>query len=102
MKRAAIVKIVLAAYFSWADNAVLAEDVDAVTSPSGIAPGNVRQLAGWVQQQTGGDLFWDINLGYSSFFVLPARYRGILVTAPSLRYPRLEKRMACSGWRSAM
>ena len=25
--------------------------------PSVIAPGNVQQLAGWVQQQTGGDLF---------------------------------------------
>ncbi len=47
MKRSVIVKIVLAAYFSWADNAVLAEDVDAVTSPSGIAPGNVQQLAGY-------------------------------------------------------
>ena len=48
---------VLVAYFSWADNAVLAEDVDAVSSPSVIPPGNVQQLAGWVQEQTGGDLF---------------------------------------------
>lgn len=48
---------ILVAYFSWADNAVLADDVDAVASPSVIAPGNVQQLAGWVQQQTGGDLF---------------------------------------------
>lgn len=48
---------VLVAYFSWADNAVLAEDVDAVTSPSVIPPGNVQQLAGWVQEETGGDLF---------------------------------------------
>ena len=31
--------------------------MDAVASPSVIAPGNVQQLAGWVQQQTGGDLF---------------------------------------------
>ena len=45
------------AYFSWADNAVLAEDVDVVTSPSVAAPGNVQQLAGWVQEETGGDLF---------------------------------------------
>ena len=45
------------AYFSWADNAVLAEDVDAVSSPSVIPPGNVQQLAGWVQEETGGDLF---------------------------------------------
>lgn len=48
---------ILVAYFSWADNAILAEDVDAVASPSVISPGNVQQLAGWVQEQTGGDLF---------------------------------------------
>lgn len=48
---------VLVAYFSWADNAVLADDVDAVSSPSVIPPGNVQQLAGWVQEETGGDLF---------------------------------------------
>ena len=48
---------ILVAYFSWADNAILEEDVDAVTSPSVIAPGNVQELAGWVQEQTGGDLF---------------------------------------------
>ena len=39
------------------DNAILAEDVDAVASPSVIAPGNVQELAGWVQEETGGDLF---------------------------------------------
>ena len=48
---------ILVAYFSWADNAILAEDVDAVTSPSVVPPGNVQQLAGWVQEATGGDLF---------------------------------------------
>lgn len=48
---------ILVAYFSWADNAILADDVDAVTSPSVIPPGNVRQLANWVQEETGGDLF---------------------------------------------
>lgn len=48
---------ILVAYFSWADNAVLAEDVDAVASPSVISPGNVQQLAGWIQEETGGDLF---------------------------------------------
>ena len=49
---------VLVAYFSWADNAVLdGEVVDAVTSPSVTPPGNVQQLAGWVQEETGGDLF---------------------------------------------
>lgn len=47
----------LIAYFSWAENAVLEGDVDAVTSPSVLAPGNVQQLAGWVQEETGGDLF---------------------------------------------
>ena len=48
---------VLVAYFSWADNAILAEDVDAVASPSVVPPGNVQQLAQWVQEATGGDLF---------------------------------------------
>lgn len=48
---------ILVAYFSWADNAILAEDVDAVASPSVLAPGNVQELAGWVQEETGGDLF---------------------------------------------
>ena len=48
---------ILVAYFSWADNAVLAEDVDAVASPSVVPPGNVQELAGWVQEETGGDLF---------------------------------------------
>ena len=48
---------VLVAYFSWADNAVLTEEADAVSSPSVIPPGNVQQLAGWVQEETGGDLF---------------------------------------------
>ena len=48
---------ILVAYFSWADNAILADDVDAVSSPSVISLGNVEQLAGWVQEETGGDLF---------------------------------------------
>ena len=48
---------ILIAYFSWAENAILADDVDAVSSPSVIPPGNVQQLAGWVQEETGGDLF---------------------------------------------
>ncbi len=48
---------ILVAYFSWADNAVLAEDVDAVSSPSVIPSGNVQQLAGWVQEETGADVF---------------------------------------------
>lgn len=36
---------ILVAYFSWAENAILEEDVDAVASPSVIAPGNVQELA---------------------------------------------------------
>ena len=48
---------ILVAYFSWADNAILADDVDAVASPSVIPPGNVQQLAGWVQEETGGARF---------------------------------------------
>ena len=44
----------LVAYFSWAENAVLSEEVDAVTSPSVVPPGNVQQLAAWVQEATGG------------------------------------------------
>ncbi len=48
---------ILVAYFSWADNAVLDDDVDGVSSPSVIPPGNVQLLAGWVQEETGGDLF---------------------------------------------
>ena len=48
---------ILVAYFSWADNAILEGDVDAVASPSVLVPGNVQQLAGWVQEATGGDLF---------------------------------------------
>ena len=36
---------ILVAYFSWADNAVLDDDVDAISSPSVIPPGNVQQPA---------------------------------------------------------
>lgn len=48
---------ILVAYFSWAENAIQSEDIDAVTSPSVTAPGNVAQLASWVSGETGGDLF---------------------------------------------
>lgn len=48
---------ILVAYFSWADNAILEENVDVLASPSVISPGNVQQLAGWVQEETGADLF---------------------------------------------
>ena len=51
---------ILIAYFSWAENATqpaAGSEVDAITSPSVTQPGNVQQLAGWVQEETGGDLF---------------------------------------------
>ena len=48
---------VLVAYFSWADNAVIDGEVDAVASPSVTAPGNVQQLAQWISERTEGDLF---------------------------------------------
>lgn len=48
---------ILIAYFTWAENAVLKEDVDVVTSPSVVVPGNVQQLATWIQEETGGDIF---------------------------------------------
>ena len=48
---------ILVAYFSWADNAVIEGEVDAVSSPSVTKPGNVEQLALWVQEKTGGELF---------------------------------------------
>ena len=48
---------VLVAYFSWADNAVIDGEVDAVASPSVTTPGNVQQLAQWISERTGGDLF---------------------------------------------
>lgn len=47
---------ILVAYFSWADNA-LQDDIDAMTSPSVKIPGDVAQLASWIEEQTGGELF---------------------------------------------
>lgn len=47
---------ILVAYFSWAENAVQ-DDIDAMTSASVRAPGNVAQLAAWAAEETGGDLF---------------------------------------------
>lgn len=49
-------KKILVAYFSWADNAVQG-DIDAMTSASVSAPGNVAQLATWIGEKTGGELF---------------------------------------------
>ena len=39
----------------------------------------------------------DLISGYSSSLVFLTRYSGILVMAPSLRYPLFEKRMAYLG-----
>ena len=47
---------ILIAYFSWAENAVQ-DDIDAMTSASVKTPGNVAQLASWIAEETGGDLF---------------------------------------------
>ena len=52
---------ILIAYFTWAENTVVddpsAVDVDATTSASVLVPGHVAQMAGWIQSETGGDLF---------------------------------------------
>ena len=52
---------ILIAYFTWAENMVVegpsAVDVDATTSASVLLPGNAAKLAGWIQQEAGGDLF---------------------------------------------
>ena len=41
---------ILVAYFSLAENAIIDGEVDAVTSPSVTAPGNVAQMADWKGQ----------------------------------------------------
>lgn len=48
---------VLVAYFSWADNTEQDSEIDAISSPSVTIPGDVAQLANWVQEGTGGDIF---------------------------------------------
>lgn len=52
---------ILIAYFTWADNTVVEDpgtvDVDATTSASVLAPGNAAKIAGWIQQEVGGNLF---------------------------------------------
>lgn len=52
---------ILIAYFTWADNTHVDDpssvDVDASTSASVLAPGNAAQIASWIQQEVGGDLF---------------------------------------------
>lgn len=52
---------ILIAYFTWAENTVVADptvvNVDAATSASVFAPGNTGSMARWIQAETGGDLF---------------------------------------------
>lgn len=52
---------VLIAYFTWGDNTIVANpsvvDVDASTSASVLAPGNVARMASWIQNEVGGDIF---------------------------------------------
>lgn len=52
---------ILIAYFTWAENTHVenpdAVDVDATTSASVLQPGNAAKIAGWIQEQTGGELF---------------------------------------------
>lgn len=70
---------ILIAYFSWADNTVVEDEeaavqsalshyesigdsanysgVDAVASASVVAPGNTAQMAQWIQEYVGGELF---------------------------------------------
>ena len=51
----------LIAYFTWADNTQVENpdgiDADATTSASVLVPGNVAQMASWIQSEVGGDLF---------------------------------------------
>ena len=42
---------------AWAENTADTSGVDANTSVSVQAPGNVARMAAWIQQETGGDLF---------------------------------------------
>ena len=52
---------ILIAYFTWADNTVVEDpssiDPDAETSASVLPIGNAALIAGWIQEETGGDLF---------------------------------------------
>lgn len=68
---------ILIAYFSWADNTVVTDEdsaaksalkhfqsvgdtgeyADAISSASLERPGNVGQMATWIQERTGGDIF---------------------------------------------
>lgn len=48
---------ILIAYFTWAENVENNSDVDATTSASVSLPGNVGQMAAWIRDEIGGDLY---------------------------------------------
>ena len=52
---------ILIAYFTWAKNTIVENadiiDIDATTSASVLPPGNTGQLAEWIHEEVGGDLF---------------------------------------------
>lgn len=48
---------ILIAYFTWAENVENTFEVDATTSVSVRPPGNVAQMAAWIQHEIGGELF---------------------------------------------
>lgn len=50
-------KKILIAYFTWAENAADTSEYDAIASASVQFPGNVAQMAAWIQQEVGGELF---------------------------------------------
>lgn len=58
---------ILIAYFTWAENIENNLDVDATASASVSLPGNVGQIAAWIQDEIGGDLFSiQVNEPYSA------------------------------------
>jgi flavodoxin len=52
---------ILIAYFTWADNTIVADsslvDVDAATSASVLVPGDTARIALWIKETVNGDLF---------------------------------------------
>lgn len=48
---------ILIAYFTWAENVAAPSGIDAIASASVQLPGNVAQMAAWIQQEVGGELF---------------------------------------------
>lgn len=48
---------ILIAYFTWAENIEDISEIDAIASASVQLPGNVAQMAAWIQQEVGGELF---------------------------------------------